>query len=105
VLLSALAKHLAEKVEPGTDLLLLDEPTSSLDEENAGLCLDLVRRLHREGRTVILATHDVDIALRLAERVCVLRRGRLVADIAGVDLSATTPEGLASIVAGARHPL
>ena len=105
VLLSALAKHLAEKVEPGTDLLLLDEPTSSLDEENAGLCLDLVRRLHREGRTVILATHDVDIALRLAERVCVLRRGRLVADIAGVDLSATTPEGLASIVAGARQPL
>jgi ABC-type multidrug transport system ATPase subunit len=101
VLLSALAKNLAEKVEPGTDLLLLDEPTSSLDEENAGLCLDLVRRLHREGRTIILATHDAEIALQLAERVCVIRKGRLAVDLTGDDLLRTTPSRLAAVVSGA----
>jgi ABC-type multidrug transport system ATPase subunit len=101
VLLSALAGNHGQPGDADKDLLLLDEPTSSLDEENAGLCLDLVRRLHREGRTIILATHDAEIALQLAERICVFRKGRLVADITGNDLARTTSSSLAAIVAGA----
>ena len=103
VLLSALAGDLSDSPhrEAGADLLLLDEPTSSLDEENAGLCLDLLRRLHREGRTIMLATHDVDLAMKMADRICVLRQGRLVADILRRDLNTMTADSLASIVAGA----
>jgi ABC-type multidrug transport system ATPase subunit len=100
VLLAALARNLAAIDGKGIDLLLLDEPTSSLDEENARLCLELLRRLHREGRTIILATHDAETAFQMADRVCVLRRGRLVADISRQDLSAKKPSWLRQVVAG-----
>ncbi len=58
-------------------LLLADEPTGNLDEENENRVVDLLRDLHAEGRTILLVTHDPDIG-RLAGRRVVLSHGKLL---------------------------
>jgi ABC-type lipoprotein export system ATPase subunit len=61
--------------QPG--LLLADEPTGSLDEENAARLMELLMGAHRDrGITLILATHAESIASRM-NRVCLLRQGVL----------------------------
>ena len=64
----------------GTDLLLLDEPTTFLDLAHQVDVLDLVRRLHTEaGRTVVMVLHDLNLAARYADRLVAMRDGRIVA--------------------------
>ena len=58
-------------------LILADEPTGNLDEVNEAIVLSLLADLHREGRTLLLVTHDPEVA-RLAERRLELHHGRLV---------------------------
>ncbi len=60
------------------DLLFLDEPTSGLDPEMTKVVRDFIERLHQEGRTILICTHNLDEAERLCDRVAVLR-SRLVA--------------------------
>ncbi|SCF15155.1 putative ABC transport system ATP-binding protein [Micromonospora matsumotoense] len=60
-------------------LLLADEPTGALDTRTGQAVLDLLYRLHAEGTTIAVITHDRDIAARLPRRV-ELRDGQLVAD-------------------------
>jgi putative ABC transport system ATP-binding protein len=62
-------------------LVLADEPTGALDTGTGHAVLDLLRRLHREGTTIALITHDRDIAASLPRRI-EIRDGRLVADSA-----------------------
>ncbi|HEU5387515.1 MAG TPA: ATP-binding cassette domain-containing protein, partial [Streptosporangiaceae bacterium] len=69
----AIARALAN--EP--TLLLADEPTGALDSEGGHEVIELMRRLHRGGQTVILVTHDADVAAA-AERVVRMRDGRIV---------------------------
>jgi lipoprotein-releasing system ATP-binding protein len=58
-------------------LLLADEPTGNLDQETGVQILDVLSRLHRqEGQTIVMVTHDRTIA-RQADRVLILRGGRL----------------------------
>lgn len=60
-------------------VLLLDEPTANLDPYNVGLIEDTVRALNREqGTTVVLVTHNVFQAKRLADRVALMLEGRIV---------------------------
>lgn len=64
----------------GTDLLLLDEPTTFLDLAHQVDVLELVRRLHSEaGRTVVMVLHDLNLAARYADRLVAMRDGRIVA--------------------------
>ncbi|HEY4418777.1 MAG TPA: ABC transporter ATP-binding protein [Pseudonocardia sp.] len=64
----------------GTDLLLLDEPTTFLDLAHQVDVLELVRRLHSEaGRTVVMVLHDLNLAARYADRLVAMREGRIVA--------------------------
>jgi iron complex transport system ATP-binding protein len=58
--------------------LLFDEPTASLDVEHGLDVLELCRSLADEGRTVAIATHDLNGAYRFADRVALLDSGRLV---------------------------
>ena len=61
-------------------ILLGDEPTGNLDEENEGIVVDIFRRLHQEGVTVIIVTHDPEVG-DVAERKIILEHGRVVDDI------------------------
>ncbi|GAB2895222.1 ABC transporter ATP-binding protein [Streptomyces mayteni] len=73
----ALARALVREPE----LLLLDEPFAALDALTRLRMQDLVNELCRAHRpAVLLVTHDVEEAVRLADRVCVLRDGRLITD-------------------------
>ncbi len=60
-------------------LLLLDEPLSALDPENRALALDLISSLSQRGVAVVSIFHDLEAIQRLANRVLVLEKGRLVA--------------------------
>ena len=57
-------------------LILADEPTGNLDEENARAVLEIFAALHRAGHTIVLVTHDPDVAA-LADRTVELHHGRL----------------------------
>ncbi len=62
------------------DLLFLDEPTTGFDPSARRRAWDLVAELGRTGTTVLLTTHYMEEAQRLADRVAVLARGRVVAE-------------------------
>lgn len=65
----------------GTDLLLLDEPTTYLDLAHQVDVLELIARLHTErGRTVAVVLHDLNLAARYAQRLVALKDGALVAE-------------------------
>ena len=59
-------------------LILADEPTGNLDSVNGETVIELLNELHREGRTLIMVTHDADIARRTADRILHIRDGVLV---------------------------
>jgi len=60
------------------DLLLFDEPTSALDPELVGEVLVVMRELAREGRTMVVVTHEMGFARDAATRIMFLDRGRMV---------------------------
>ncbi len=59
-------------------LLLFDEPTSALDPELVGEVLEVMRDLAREGRTMLVATHEMGFAREAASRVLFLDEGRIL---------------------------
>jgi ABC-2 type transport system ATP-binding protein len=61
-------------------VLLLDEPTSAMDPQSAKLVRDAIRDLQREERTVTITTHNLTEAQNLADRIAVIRRGRIIAN-------------------------
>lgn len=63
----------------GTDLLLLDEPTTYLDLAHAIDVLDLVDDLHESGRTVVMVLHDLNLATRYSDNLIVMRAGSILA--------------------------
>ncbi|MEU4344724.1 ABC transporter ATP-binding protein [Nocardia sp. NPDC023852] len=71
----------------GTDILLLDEPTTYLDLAHSVEVLDLVDRLHADlGRTVVMVLHDLNLAIRYSDQLVVMRAGRVVAAGAPADV-------------------
>jgi iron complex transport system ATP-binding protein len=63
----------------GTDLLLLDEPTTYLDLAHAMDVLDLVDDLHESGCTVVMVLHDLNLAARYSDNLVVMRAGSVLA--------------------------
>ncbi|WP_327303973.1 ABC transporter ATP-binding protein [Streptomyces sp. NBC_01298] len=63
----------------GTDLLLLDEPTTYLDLAHAVDVLDLVDDLHESGRTVVMVLHDLNLAARYSDNLIVMKDGSVLA--------------------------
>jgi ABC-type polar amino acid transport system ATPase subunit len=70
----AIARALA--MEP--KVLLFDEPTSALDPEMVGEVLDVMQNLARTGVTMVIVTHEMGFARRVADRVIFMESGRLV---------------------------
>lgn len=61
-------------------IIIFDEPTASLDGMHRELLEQILAGLRAEGRTVMVATHDIDFAYRFAERILLFHGGRLIAD-------------------------
>lgn len=86
--LAAYSKGMRQKVAialavlRGTDILLLDEPTSGLDPVAIDELHALIRSLADAGRAVLMVTHDVYGACQVADRIGLLRSGRLVGEFA-----------------------
>jgi ABC-2 type transport system ATP-binding protein len=71
--------HLGKALLNRPEVLLLDEPTASLDPDAADLVRSYLERYRRESRaTILLASHNMREAERLCDDVAMLRRGRLV---------------------------
>jgi len=72
---------IAMALAQGTDILLLDEPTTFLDVVHQLDVLELVTELHREqGITIVMVLHDLSMAARYADRLIAMRSGRVIAD-------------------------
>jgi cell division transport system ATP-binding protein len=74
----AIARALAHRPA----LLLADEPTGNLDEDNAMEILEVLRKINELGTTVILATHAKELVDKMRKRVIVLEKGEIVSDMA-----------------------
>lgn len=61
-------------------ILLLDEPTSNLDSESSERIISLIKALNRDGITIVLATHEIDLLAECATRIIVLNDGRIQAN-------------------------
>ena len=59
-------------------IILADEPTGNLDEESADVILDLLKKFHTRGATVIVATHDKELIRKTGGRVIYLKQGRIL---------------------------
>jgi putative ABC transport system ATP-binding protein len=71
----AIARALVKQPE----ILFADEPTGNLDQENSSVITNILNELNRDGMTVILVTHDVEIARQHARRLIKMHYGRIVA--------------------------
>lgn len=74
---------IARAIAQAPPIILADEPTGNLDSGSTEEIMDILRGLHSEGRTVIVITHDNDIAARAA-RVIKIRDGKIASDSKGV---------------------
>lgn len=63
-----------------SEILIFDEPMAALDPVNAENVEQVLSRLHDDGKTLLIATHDVDFAYRFADRVLVFSDGEIIAD-------------------------
>ena len=59
------------------DILVLDEPTAGLDPLGSKIILSLIEKFNKEGKTIILVTHDMNIVLNYSDHVIVMNDGRV----------------------------
>ncbi len=67
-------------------ILFLDEPTSGLDVQSAKIIKQLIKEYNRNGTTIFLTTHDMEVANELCDRIAIINKGKIV--------SLDTPENL-----------
>ena len=84
--IESLSKGMSQKVQfiaaavSDPELLILDEPFSGLDPVNADVLKDAVLALRARGVTIVFSTHDMAMAERLCDRICMIYKGRKVLD-------------------------
>ncbi|HET6873265.1 MAG TPA: ATP-binding cassette domain-containing protein, partial [Acidimicrobiales bacterium] len=91
--LVAVARALISRPE----LLVLDEPTSSLGVAESARVEELAASLPALGTTILMVTHDLDQMFRMADRIVVLRRGRVVAEVRPFD---SHPDEVVGLISG-----
>jgi ABC-2 type transport system ATP-binding protein len=81
-----LALALALQHDP--EVLFLDEPTAGMDAFGRRILWTEVERLRAAGKTIVLTTHYIEEAERLSDRICMIQRGKIVADARPAELVA-----------------
>ncbi len=81
----------------GADILILDEPTAVLTPQEAAELFEIVRSLTAQGKSIIFISHKLNEVLAIADRITVLRRGKLVETIPS---AGATEESLARLMVG-----
>ena len=61
-------------------IIVLDEPTTGLDGNEARLVLEILKKLQQKGHTIIIITHNRDIAINCADRIITMEKGKIVSD-------------------------
>ena len=77
------------------DVLCLDEPTAGLDPEGKATIIKLIKKLHSEGKTILLVTHDMEVVLNCCNKVFALNDGKIVYSGTPVELFNQDLEGYA----------
>ncbi len=85
---------LAIAVAKDADLLLLDEPTASLDPQSAAEIIACLGRLAGEGKAVLITTHDIFRSMMMPGRLGIMKKGRLIFERKTADLQNTNMERL-----------
>lgn len=80
------------------DLLVLDEPTTGQDRGHIRKFLDKIRELNRLGKTVVLITHDMELAAEYAERVVVMKQGKIFLDGPTAEVFSSPDLGAAGLI-------
>ena len=61
-------------------IVVLDEPTTGLDGNEARLVLEILKKLQQKGHTIVIITHNRDIAINCADRIITMEKGKIVSD-------------------------
>ncbi|WP_145564251.1 galactofuranose ABC transporter, ATP-binding protein YtfR [Yersinia aldovae] len=69
---------IARAVDLSAKVLILDEPTASLDAKEVSMLLDILRQLRDQGIGMVFVTHFLDQVYRISDRITILRNGKLV---------------------------
>ncbi|MGD9735913.1 MAG: ATP-binding cassette domain-containing protein [Solirubrobacterales bacterium] len=83
-----------------TQLVLMDEPTAALGVQETQRTEELIMRMRERGRGIVIVSHSLDQVFRIADRICVLRRGEQV-DV--LDRSATSGDEVVAMITGLRN--
>ncbi len=84
---------LARALMHSPDVLVLDEPTNSLDPQSRLFLWDRIRSLNAQGVTILLTTHDMDEADQLCERIAIMDHGRVLVLDTPAELKKIVPGG------------
>jgi simple sugar transport system ATP-binding protein len=93
--------EIVKALHRGAKVLILDEPTAVLTPQEAEDLFRVARGLKDQGHTVVFISHKLREVLSVAERIAVMRRGKLVAEVRA---SETTAEVLANLMVGEARP-
>ncbi len=74
------AVYIARALAQEPDILLLDEPTANLDIKHQIEVLDLLKKLSAQGITIVIALHDINMAIRYANKMMMLKEGKIFAN-------------------------
>ncbi len=87
---------IARALMNGGDVILADEPTGALDQASGHEVMNILKELHADGHTIILVTHDAQVASN-AQRIIEISDGRIVADRSAASAQAATQKAQAVV--------
>lgn len=93
--------EIVKALHRGAQVLILDEPTAVLTPQESEDLFRVARGLKEQGRTVVFISHKLREVLSVAERIAVMRRGKLVAEVKAAD---TNVSALANLMVGETRP-
>ena len=92
--------EIAKALSYNASVLIMDEPTATLTEREAGTLLDLVDQLRKTGVTIVFISHILPQVLRVSDRITVLRDGIVVTTLEKDEIRVTSERDLASLMVG-----